>query len=295
MNSKKEYIPRAWEKVDCLFCGSNRSKPYEQFGSRLQYQSVLCSNCRLVYLSPRPVYDQEFIDAAYASYYQYAENLELNNDTKVLHSNVELFQKELAYIEKFDPVKSAVLDVGSAMGTFLYAAKSYYPEAVGLDVSVNMARFVEKQLGVKVFICQLEQFEYPKKFSMIHMSHVLEHIPNPVEWLEKAKQLLDNRGVLVINIPNKFSLTRRIQHALYKLRLKKQFSSKWKDPFITPDHLFEPTIPAMHFVLKKTGYQVLEYYTYSRKDPVSNRSLLSRFYNRFLKTGSNLTFICRPA
>ena len=294
MNIQKEYIPHAWETVDCPFCNSNERTPYERFGSRLQYQSVLCSNCKLVYLSKRPAYDQEFIDAAYASYYQYAENLELNNDTKVLHSNVELFQKELDYIERFDPVKSAVLDVGSAMGTFLFAAKSYYPEAVGLDVSVNMARFVEKQLGVKVFICQFEDFEYPRKFSLIHMSHVLEHIPNPVVWLEKAKQLLDQRGVLVINVPNKFSLTRRIQHALYRLRLKQQFSSKWKNPSITPDHLFEPTIPSMKFLLQKTGYQVLEYYTYSRRDPASNRSVLSRFYNRFLKTGSNLTFICRP-
>jgi SAM-dependent methyltransferase len=294
MSVKKEYIPHAWETVSCPFCGSDQYNPYQRFGSRLQYQSVLCSNCRLVYLSPRPKYDQTFIDAAYASYYQYAENLELNNETKVLHSNVELFEKELAYIEKYDPVKNAVLDVGSGMGTFLFAAKAYYPHTVGLDVSVNMARFVEKQLGVTVFICQLEKFEYPEKFSMIHMSHVLEHIPNPVEWLLKARDLLDPRGVLIINVPNKFSATRLFQQALCKLRIKKQFSSKWKNPAVTPDHLFEPTIPSMKYVLNKTGYKVLEYYTYSRKDPASNQSLLSRFYNRILKTGSNMTFICRP-
>jgi 2-polyprenyl-3-methyl-5-hydroxy-6-metoxy-1,4-benzoquinol methylase len=294
MSLKKEYIPHAWEAVDCLFCSSDNKKPYERFGSKLQYQSVLCRNCGLVYLSPRPKYDQEFIDAAYASYYQYAESVELNNDTKVLHSNVELFQKELAYIERFDSVKSGVLDVGSGMGTFLYAAKNYYSEAVGLDVSENMARFVERQLGVKVYITQLENFNYPKKFSLIHMSHVLEHVPNPVTWLEKTRSLLDTNGILVINIPNKFSATRRFQHALYRLRLKKQFSSKWSDPSLTPDHLFEPTIPSMKYVLEKTGYDIIEYYTYSRKDPASNGSFISRFYNRVLKTGSNLTFICRP-
>ena len=293
MTQKKEYIPHAWETVDCLFCGSDKKKPYERFGSKLQYQSVRCKNCGLVYLSPRPKYDQTFIDAAYASYYQYAESVELKNDTQILHSNVELFQKELEYIQKFDSQKTAVLDIGSGMGTFLYAAKSYYKEAVGLDVSVNMARFVEKQLGVKVYITQLENFEYSKKFSLIHMSHVLEHVPNPVEWLEKAKSLLDTNGVLVINIPNKFSATRRFQHLLYKLKIKKQFSSKWKDPSLTPDHLFEPTISSMKYVLAQTGYKVLEYYTYSRKDPASNRSLLSKFYNRVLKTGSNLTLICR--
>jgi 2-polyprenyl-3-methyl-5-hydroxy-6-metoxy-1,4-benzoquinol methylase len=291
---KKEYIPREWETVPCPFCGSTKYKSYQKFGSRMQYRSVLCKNCKLVYLSPRPKYDQHFIDAAYASYYQYAVNLQMNDETIVKHSSVQLFRMELNYIEHFDKMKTAVLDIGSGMGTFLYAAKPFYKEAVGLDVSEKMAKYVEQQVGIKVFVCQLEDFEYPTKFSLIHMSHVLEHVPNPVEWLQKSKSLLEKNGILVINIPHKFSLDRLFQHFLYRMKIKKQFSSGWNDPYRTPDHLFEPTIPAMKFLLNKTGYKILEYYTYSRKDPASNGSLFSKFYHRFLKKGGNLSFICTP-
>lgn len=292
--AKIPYTPHAWEKVNCPFCKSGEYKLYERFGSSLQYTYVLCKTCGLVYQSPRPKYDQDFIDAAYALYYQYADNVQLNDFTDIRQSSVEMFKKEIGYISQFDSLKTAVLDIGSGMGTFLYAAKSMYKEAVGLDVSQQMATFVEKQLGVKVYVKQFEDFHYQEKFSLIHMSHVLEHIPDPNAWLQKAKSLLEKNGILVINVPHKFSVSERLQHLFYKLKLKKQFSSSWNDPTRTPDHLFEPTIPAMLRILEANNYDILEYYTYSRKDPVSNKSIFSKFMHRTLKLGSNLAFITRP-
>jgi 2-polyprenyl-3-methyl-5-hydroxy-6-metoxy-1,4-benzoquinol methylase len=292
--AKAPYVPHAWEKVSCPFCKSEEYTVYEKFGSSLQYTYVLCKGCGLVYQSPRPKYDRNFIDAAYASYYQYAENIQLNDFTQIRQSSVEMFKKEIEYIGKFDPLKTAVLDIGSGMGTFLYAAKSMYKEAIGLDVSSQMASFVEQQLGVKVYVKQFEEFEHKNKFSLIHMSHVLEHIPDPNAWLEKAKSMLEKNGILVINVPHKFSLSERLQHTFYKLGLKKQFSSSWNDPTRTPDHLFEPTIPAMLRLLDTNNYDILEYYTYSRKDPVSSSTILSKMMHRKLKLGSNLAFITRP-
>jgi SAM-dependent methyltransferase len=291
---KPVYKPLAWETVPCPFCGSAKHTVYERFGSELQYTYVLCSNCSLVYQSPRPRYDRHFIDAAYAEYYQFAENLELNDDANVRESSVSMFKKEINHIIQYDNKRSAVLDIGSGMGTFLYAAKNLYKTAVGLDVSAQMAAFVEKKLGVKIFVQQFEDFDFPEKFSLIHMSHVLEHVPDPNHWLQKAKTMLDKNGVLVINVPNKFSFSFRLQHLFTKLKVKRQFSDAWDDPSRTPDHLFEPTIKSMKYLLAKNNYEVLEYYTYSRRDPASNGSTFSKFFNRWLKIGSNITFISRP-
>src|SRR6185503_11508280 len=146
VEKKQPYVPHAWEKVPCPFCNSTEHTIYERFGSELQYTYVLCNNCKLVYQSPRPVYDQQFIDAAYAMYSWYVNNLDLNDVTQIKESGVDMFSKEIAYISQFDPKKSAVLDIGCGMGTFLYAAKKVYGEAVGLDVSEKMAEFVEKNI-----------------------------------------------------------------------------------------------------------------------------------------------------
>jgi len=293
-NHPTVYQPREWEMVACPFCGSTNASLYEKYGSELQYTYVICNECKLVYQSPRPKYDQEFIDAAYASYYQFTESLDLNSNPDVPESGVSMFKKEVENLLKFDAKRTAVLDIGSGMGTFLVAAKPHYKEAIGLDVSAQMAAFVQRQLGVKVLLEQFENFKYDKKFSLIHMSHVIEHIPNPKAWLDKARQMLEPGGILVINVPNKFSMSFRLQHLFVKLKLKKQFSDAWVDPSRTPDHLFEPTVPSMLRFLKKSNYEVLDYFSYSRKDPVSNGSPLSKFTNRFLHIGSNLSFITTP-
>ncbi len=294
MPSQERYSPGEWEKVPCPFCGSTEFSIYERFGSELQFTYVLCSNCTLVYQSPRPKYDQHFIDSAYASYYQFSDNLALDNNTSVQHSSVNMFQEEVENLLKYDQKRTNVLDIGSAMGTFLFAAKPYYQLAIGLDVSEQMAKFAEKSTGATVYLQQFNQFNFPEKFSLIHMSHVIEHVPNPVEWLQHAASILEEDGILVINVPNKYSLAFRFQHAFYKMGLKPQFSSTWSDPSRVPDHLFEPNIKSMLMLLEANGYDVLEYFSYSRRDPVSNHNLFSKFYNRFLHKGSNLSFIVRP-
>lgn len=295
IKNKAPYIPKKWEYVNCPFCNANVPQLYERFGSELQYSYVKCGNCGLIYTNPRPAYDQDFIDAAYASYYQYADNIQLSDLDNINQSSLKMFQSEVDYIAKYDKEKKAVLDIGSGMGTFLLAAKKYYGDNVmGIDVSVKMGEFVERNLGIKVHIGQFDQFNPTDKFSLIHMSHVLEHVPNPNEWIRHAAKLLTPKGILVINVPNKYGIGNRTQHLFYKAKLKKQFATGWKDASRTPDHLFEPTVRSMKYLLANNNFEIIEYYTYSRKDPVSNKSVFGKFMNRWLKKGTNLALITRP-
>jgi SAM-dependent methyltransferase len=294
MPSTSPYIPKEWEKVPCPFCGSTEYSIYERFGSEFQFTYVLCRDCSLVYQSPRPKYNQDFIDSAYASYYQFSDDLDLNSNSTVQHSSVNMFKEEVENLLKYDLKRTNVLDIGSAMGTFLFAAKPYYKKAIGLDVSEQMARFAEKSTGATVYLKQFNEFIYEEKFSLIHMSHVIEHVPNPVAWLHKAAAMLEPEGILVINVPNKFSLAFRLQHFFYKTGLKPQFSSTWTDPARVPDHLYEPNVKSMLRLLEANEFDVLDYFSYSRKDPVSIHSPFSKFYNRILHKGSNLSFIVRP-
>ncbi len=126
------------------------------------------------------------------------------------------------------------------------------------------------------------------------MSHVIEHVPNPNEWLQKAKEILAPEGILVVNVPHKHSISNRMQYLFYKLGLKKRVSSGWSDSARTPDHLFEPTVNSMKFIMNKNGYKILDHFTYSRRDAASNKSFLSKLMNRTFKLGTNLSFIVTP-
>jgi SAM-dependent methyltransferase len=284
----KAYVPKAWEEVACPICNSTDKHLYERFGNDWQYSYVLCHSCKLVYLSPRPMYDDEFVSDAYEYYADEDPRYELSDS---YYKSVEKdYEHEISEIKQCDHKRTLLLDVGCAIGGFLYVARHHYQKVYGLEVSQRMAQQVRQKLGVDVFTQRFEDLNTSEKFSCIYMSHVIEHIPHPNLWLQKAKTLLDKEGILVIMVPNMFSLTRRLKVLLKNVGIRK---GRW-EPWRTPDHLYEPTIPAMLTLFENNNYEVLHYYTYSRKDMIAQKSTWSKLFHRKFYHGSNLRFYVRP-
>ncbi len=284
----KAYQPEEWETVPCLVCGSDQSDVYERFGDRQQYTFVMCRSCQLIYQSPRPKYDASFVYDAYEFYADDDVKFDAAGES-FMGQTKEDYEREVAELLEYDTIRSAVLDVGCATGDFLSVAQNYYREIHGLDVSSRMAAVLKKRLGIDIFVCSFDQLETDKQFSCIRMSHVIEHIPNPHDWLQKAKGMTVEGGIVVINVPNMFSADRRFKLALKKAGLRK---GKWQ-PWRTPDHLYQPTVAAMMQLFEMNGYEVLDYYTYSRKD-ITADSAWSRLYQRKWRVGTNLRFYLRP-
>ncbi len=282
--TKKKYVPHAWEIVNCPFCNSVKSKLHEKFGPELQFTYGECTDCGLIYQNPRPKYDEVFLRDAYEQYFV------CDPDFKYIDSNFQLWDKELKEILKYDKEKSAILDIGSCMGDFLKVAQTYYATCVGIEVAENMARYTEENLKLKVHIGSYVDLKFKEKYSCVHMSHVIEHIPNPKEWIAKTKSILEPKGILVMSVPNMLSLDRRFKLFLKRIGLRK---GAWTDNTRTPDHLFEPTIESTLQFLTSNGFKVLEYYTYSRKD-MDASTLFGSIYNRKWKLGSNLRFFVTP-
>jgi 2-polyprenyl-3-methyl-5-hydroxy-6-metoxy-1,4-benzoquinol methylase len=282
--AKKKYIPHAWESVNCPFCNSNRTKLHEKFGPELQFTYVECLDCELIYHSPRPKYDEVFLKDAYEEYYKFNPNYQYTE------KSLSSWDKELQEILKFDKKRTSILDIGSCAGDFLNVAQKEYDHCVGVEVAENMAKFTEAQLKVKVHVGSYVDIDFKEKYSCIHMSHVIEHIPNPHEWIQKTKTILDDNGILVMSVPNMHSLNRRAKLFFKRIGLRK---GNWTVNTRTPDHLFEPTISSTLRFFNSNGFKVLSYYTYSRKDMDAN-TLFGKIYNRKFMFGSNLRFIVTP-
>ncbi len=87
-----------------------------------------------------------------------------------------------------------------------------------------------------------------KKYGLVNMSNVLEHVPDPVALLRDCKRLLGPRSVLRVKVPNDFSD--------FQLELVKGgFSTEsW---FAPPEHLSYFNRESLIKVLEFCGYQVL--------------------------------------
>ncbi|NVO02108.1 MAG: class I SAM-dependent methyltransferase [Bacteroidetes bacterium] len=62
---------------------------------------------------------------------------------------------------------------------------------------------------VKIELGYFEDFEPTKKYDVILMGYVLEHVDNPKEILNKYKQYLTEKGSIFVVVPNGSSLNRR--------------------------------------------------------------------------------------
>ncbi len=282
MSNSGEYTVADWEHTDCPVCHASESRFYERFGYRLKFTYVRCKKCRTVYQNPRPVYNSQFLEEAYEDY---ADGRWAYQEDGYYERSALQFDKEIDEILRYDRKRTAVLDIGPGVGLFLFSAKKKYPVCIAVEISKNLARIVEEKLKVPVFTERFETFEPGRKFSCINMSHVIEHVPNPNEWVQKAMSLLEEDGVLVIDVPNWFSWAQKFKLFLKRIGLRR---GAWPKDKI-PEHIYEPGFYGMNQLFKQNGLQVLEYYTYSRKDLVSERFPL-RIFHRGFKAGSNLRF-----
>lgn len=109
-----------------------------------------------------------------------------------------MLQKKLSWIDQYSP-KGKLLDLGAGTGDFLKAAQKKGWDVSGMEPS-EKARNLAAQKNI-ILENDFSAFS-DNSFDVISMWHVLEHVPNFMEYLEKVKSLLKANGLLVIAVPN---------------------------------------------------------------------------------------------
>ena len=164
-----------------------------------------------------------------------------------------LYSDILAVLEqKGNLISKRLLDIGCGTGEFIAFMKQHGWEAVGLELSSEGVA-IAKSKGLEVYNLSIEEFlskypQYSSTFNIVTLLHVLEHIPNPVEFLSLVKNLLTNTGMIVIQVPNDFN---ELQLAAQKQLNKKPW---W---IAIPDHINYFDFRSLHALLERLGFKVI--------------------------------------
>lgn len=94
-----------------------------------------------------------------------------------------------------------LLDVGCATGIFMRHAKEHGWMVRGVEPNADTARIATEE-GLNVTHGTLTDLESDELFDAITLWDVLEHVPNPLEVLREARQLLAPGGYLWVATPN---------------------------------------------------------------------------------------------
>jgi SAM-dependent methyltransferase len=233
---------------------------------------VTCSTCVSIYLDPRP--DAESLPRLYGSYYTHAaeppekwlssglvgilvrgylsRRFGLGSPGACSVAGHLLFRVIRPFGMKLDfycrhllpaefPAAGSLLDIGCGNGAFLLRARSMGWRVAGYEPDPEAVR-VCRAAGLDV-----QQGDFSGAavgagtYDVITVSHVLEHVAEPLEFLRQCRRLLRDGGSLWIAAPNPQSLDRVI------------FGAGWRGLHM-PFHLCIPSRGVLLSLLREAGF-----------------------------------------
>jgi len=163
------------------------------------YDVVICQNCGMLFADRIPV--QADFDKYYASMSKYEFNYK---DGVVAVEYVDHFGKIVDFIEPYlGNKKIKILDIGCATGALLSVFKlRRYLDLWGIDPSPSCVKAVRKLYGIKASIDSIASLKTNKKFDLIILSAVLEHLVDFDSSMRKIRSLLNKGGLLFVGVPD---------------------------------------------------------------------------------------------
>lgn len=102
------------------------------------------------------------------------------------------------FLKGFQPGR--ILDVGCGPGFFLSGLSEAW-DKYGVDVSQIALKYCSKY--AKVFQGELPTLNFEKDmFDVVSMQHVIEHVPEPLEYIVVIRKILRDGGLFIIATPD---------------------------------------------------------------------------------------------
>ena len=256
------------ERVEaCELCG----EPVRDVRTAISangFDSVVCSNCGLVFLNPRP--REQALGGLYTdTYYAYRvpdrESAKQRiKDECLLDLGGYPHRRRPLWLAASSAMVRAVrggqtsvvipyrgdvhgapriLDIGCGSGDFLLWARKAGWEPDGLDV-VETAVLRAREQGLDVFHGTIGQAGYDDNFfDTIHSDNAFEHMHHPLAALRETRRILKPDGLFVICVPN------------FEGSCAKLLGPYW-NLLCVPHHMYQFTTATLTAMLGKAGFVV---------------------------------------
>ena len=161
-----------------------------------KFKLAQCSICDIIFTNPRP--SEEQTEEYYPEEY-YAHSGEPSLIEKI---DSYLRQKKIQDLDLADN-QTKILDIGCGKGLLLERLASLGWEAYGTEISEKTAKGAKAQKSGNVHIGKLSEQLFPAEhFNVVTLWHVLEHLPDPFESLCYIHKILENKGYLIVQVPD---------------------------------------------------------------------------------------------
>lgn len=178
--------------------------------------------------------------------------LSYSDDELQLQSEICKMTNQLFEVQ-FPNSNKSLYDIGCGEGFFMQGLMDCGWSVYGVDYSIAGIEKHNPRVTPYVNIgdaitdveaCIVRQ----KRFNLINLGNVLEHVPDPIALLEKIHKLLLPEGLLRIVVPNDSSELQEL------LKQQGSLNYEWVHP---PDHLSYFNFDNLPLVLEATGFKMV--------------------------------------
>jgi len=185
--------------MSCPLCEAGGSAgPLKEYRSHsILYELFHCRSCGLMFWTPPQFPEEGFYDALDFGVYQLAHGL----------GNRGLGGHQVSFKRHYNAKKGKLLDIGCSDGAFLVWAQDQGFDVYGIDIDtegVERARKITDNvwpMRLDQFVCYARRRDF--RFDVITMFDVLEHQPQPRQFLSDALTLLSSDGWITGTVPNR--------------------------------------------------------------------------------------------
>lgn len=216
-------------------------------GDRRQYRFYRCPRCRLVVYDAAAGVNQE-------KYVLSALDPEAHTRQNSGH------RQTYAFLHRYARPPGRLLDLGCGDGTVLYLARRDGWEVLGVELFPEQTALVRERLGLDVVTSDIMSYDVgPIPYDVVVLTHVLEHLPDPLAAMEKIRGLLKPGGVGVLEFPNIDALDARLRRLLERLHVHRRRYA----PDYAPGHRHEFCRASFAYLLRRAGLALERWETYS--------------------------------
>lgn len=225
-------------RIPCPVCRGTVFKKLWQVESSI---FVRCADCRLILQNPQPV--RTALAARYdIEYFQY----EIENEETFFHLMM-LALDDIDFFESITPTlpqPNRILDIGCATGRLLSYFKQAGWETAGAELCRESAEYGNKIYNVNIRPAPLETAGFPDHhFSVVHASHLIEHVDDPRLFVTEVLRVLMPGGVFLCVTPASDGLQAKL------------FGASWRS--VIPDHVTLFDRKTLRRLMEAAGFSVM--------------------------------------
>ena len=223
------------EDIHCCVCHNHDVQKFKLKYQKEKYAVVVCDTC-----------DFHFIPPYYRKKIEYSNYKNANVTEAIRNGNnwlkVQRHKLRFQFVSKFVK-KGKLFDLGAGWGHFMLAAKELGYDIYGVEISEEPYKYCVNDLKLPVDHIDFFNLDENKKFDVITMWDVLEHIDKADVFLQKCHKLTADGGYLILQVP----------------QIDSYFSKKQKNNWnmMGLDHVNYFSLKTMKQILANNGYEMV--------------------------------------